>query len=731
MWPFNSKTLYDRYSKLMKLIMSIDSHFEVTENKEDSVRLHLPNYKGNQPMDFHIYLLEPFLFIAFTTEIEGEKISTTNSYPQDMDQQDIFNAAMASNLDKIHEAIEETAQEEKEEEEGLNDEQRYVLYYYAELCYYSCTKKDDAAYSTLFNLFLSRLNLSEDDILQLKAYHSSTKPEELYRALRLIDDKELIDIFISMCVVFVDNADTYFTEKEFGDMLQAIGLTIDDVRNIMVRRGLASIKHYYDRERTTAWNDVEGNEDAADTWTDEYGAEYSADRKCLIHVPGEIKDYSILEGTEEIGNYAFDNTEADDIGYDEIIKSGNDIWDYIISTSKLVSVTIPNSINTIGKDIFVGCDKLTTIYIPEGSKEKFEQLLPEYKDLLIESISTCQPKNASNDSWIDECGVTYSQDNKYLLFGSRLKEYSIRQGTKIICDHAFEARFDSACLKKIRIPDTVKAIGYSAFFNCAFEDVYLPDSIEYIGVNAFENCFCLRKAVLPNSIKVIDNEAFIDCSNLKSVYLPASLRIVGENVFSGCGSLQNVYVIKGTKARFEKLMPELADKIFELDAKVDEGFRDMFKTLEKEGMTMSFSREDNGGNSIFNIKLRKPVLKVDAKSGVLLREDDYYLKQYSMTREEYFRKNYNEVSGLTAKCVKNETWYPVQKEYPELEIGKTYKVSHIGAFRSFSKVILQEFGDKEFDAYCFELFENGESIERTYTDDRRFWAPYLRRKFHI
>ena len=32
MWLFNSKTLYDRYSKLMKLLMSIDSHFEVTEN---------------------------------------------------------------------------------------------------------------------------------------------------------------------------------------------------------------------------------------------------------------------------------------------------------------------------------------------------------------------------------------------------------------------------------------------------------------------------------------------------------------------------------------------------------------------------------------------------------------------------------------------------------------------------------------------------------------------------
>jgi hypothetical protein len=39
--------------------------------------------------------MEPFLFISFATEIEGEKVSTVNSYPKDMNQQDMFNAAMA------------------------------------------------------------------------------------------------------------------------------------------------------------------------------------------------------------------------------------------------------------------------------------------------------------------------------------------------------------------------------------------------------------------------------------------------------------------------------------------------------------------------------------------------------------------------------------------------------------------------------------------------------------
>ena len=118
MWPFTSKTLYDRYSKLMKLIMSIDSHFEIIENKKDSVRLHLPNYKGNQPMDFHIYLLEPFLYISFVTEVEGEKITVLNNYHESVDQQDMFNMAMSSNLERVHRVLEKTSREEEHAEEN-------------------------------------------------------------------------------------------------------------------------------------------------------------------------------------------------------------------------------------------------------------------------------------------------------------------------------------------------------------------------------------------------------------------------------------------------------------------------------------------------------------------------------------------------------------------------------------------------------------------------------------
>ena len=123
MWPFK-RTLSERYSKLVNLIKSIDSHFQMTENKEDSLRLHLPNYKGNQPMDFHIYMMEPFLFISFVTEIEGEKISCVNNFPKDTDQQDMFNVAMSNNLNKIHQVL-----EDKYSEDGEEKKDDGIIYY--------------------------------------------------------------------------------------------------------------------------------------------------------------------------------------------------------------------------------------------------------------------------------------------------------------------------------------------------------------------------------------------------------------------------------------------------------------------------------------------------------------------------------------------------------------------------------------------------------------------------
>ena len=93
-----------------------------------------------------------------------------------------------------------------------------------------------------------------------------------------------------------------------------------------------------------------------------------------------------------------------------------------------------------------------------------------------------------------------------------------------------------------------------------------------------------------------------------------------------------------------------------------------------------------------------------------------------MKDNDYIKKTFNEVNTLTAVCKSCTSGNGC--EYKELEIGKRYQISHIGVLRSSTIIMLSEFGHKEYNSVCFDIYENDEIIE--YRSDTRFWAPYLR-----
>ncbi len=52
--------------------------------------------------------------------------------------------------------------------------------------------------------------------------------------------------------------------------------------------------------------------------------------------------------------------------------------------SNLVSINIPDSVIEFGQGVFLGCERLSRIYIPLGTRNKYEELLPKFRDALIE-----------------------------------------------------------------------------------------------------------------------------------------------------------------------------------------------------------------------------------------------------------------------------------------------------------------------------------------------------------
>jgi serine/threonine protein kinase len=96
--------------------------------------------------------------------------------------------------------------------------------------------------------------------------------------------------------------------------------------------------------------------------------------------------------------------------------------------------------------------------------------------------------------WEDEFGVRYSLDGKKVLKASKKLEnvdYTIREGVITICDEAFQARG----LKRIKLPNSVIAIGDRAFANNGGMDYCnIPSSVQHIYENnPWGGCFNIKK----------------------------------------------------------------------------------------------------------------------------------------------------------------------------------------------------------------------------------------------
>lgn len=139
-------------------------------------------------------------------------------------------------------------------------------------------------------------------------------------------------------------------------------------------------------------------------------------------------------------------------------------------------------------------------------------------------------------TFIDEYGVTYTEDRKILVKGNgELEEYTVPEGTEVIGQDAW-GKMDK--LKNIILPEGLLEIESLAFSGCmGLTSIQLPSTLKEIGGYAFEFTM-LRYIVIPEGITVLRNDVFGECFGLNTIVLPSTIESIEDYAFCCCPSSQ-------------------------------------------------------------------------------------------------------------------------------------------------------------------------------------------------
>ena len=113
-------------------------------------------------------------------------------------------------------------------------------------------------------------------------------------------------------------------------------------------------------------------------------------------------------------------------------------------------------------------------------------------------------------------------------------------------------------LRKIVVPDTVTAIGASAFAKCKkLECIELPNGEMTFGKRVFLDCENLAELKLPaKTTGKLSWYFFSGCKKLKELFIPAGVEAITEWSFYGCSGLRAIHFRKGTKRLYFSSLEE-------------------------------------------------------------------------------------------------------------------------------------------------------------------------------
>ena len=192
----------------------------------------------------------------------------------------------------------------------------------------------------------------------------------------------------------------------------------------------------------------------------------------------------IPDSVTNIGNYAFKNCPLNYNEYDNAYYLGKKSNPYLVlvkaKNADIASCSINDNTQFIHSYAFRNCTSLTSITIPDS----------------VTSIG---------NHAFEKCPLTYNEyDNAYYL-GNESNPYLALVKVK--------TKFITSC----SINKNTKIIGMYVFSTCSLTSVAIPTGVPSIGESTFSNCSSLASVTIPESVTSIGENAFLYCISLTSI----------------------------------------------------------------------------------------------------------------------------------------------------------------------------------------------------------------------
>lgn len=230
-------------------------------------------------------------------------------------------------------------------------------------------------------------------------------------------------------------------------------------------------------------------------------------------------------------------------------------WDYVSFTVKekddghyiLLSVDtsiegrfeIPREYNgmlirNIADNAFLGCDKITSIYIPDS--------VLYISDLAFNGAKNVTAYEVAEDNAIFESvdGSIYNYlRNRIIKYpqGKTDEDFILPSGVMYVNNYAF---YENQYLKSIDISN-VYSIGRYAFSECAsLQYIKAGNLLNFIDAYAFYKCKYLDSFSTGGELFSIGNFAFSECPNLRELVFEGKIGEIGWSAFKNNNKLQSV-----------------------------------------------------------------------------------------------------------------------------------------------------------------------------------------------